>query len=165
MTLTEKVMRLIEERRLDAIKNQIARKMIDISIYLGQEVAYSNTIPESYDDQIPIMDENWRDIKMGHYFDGLNYGVNLNIWTEVIEDKVCEVTAKYNGYLIFKESEGKIVSYAPFKEWMDALEFFTEMATKKSISSNNKKKIYALQKSEKEGLRAINILKMLWGYK
>lgn len=165
---------LIEKRTFEAAKKEISKKMQIIARYLGrpviEQISTARDLPNFWelednpdDFRIVEADENMREVLRGYYFDGLKYGVNLTIHTLTYEDKVKEIKAHYQGYLVFQESEGELQGYAPFTSWENHLNSFYEAALpveqkqiiheKEVKKESNKKKMQALMKR----------LKLIWG--
>lgn len=164
MSLADKINKMIEARRFESIKKQIGHKMSLIVKILGQEVAYVSGHSTQEDGNLLPTAQEWTEHVRGYYFDGLKFGVHLHIWGEVFDDKIVEITTKYNGYVVFQEIEGKTQAYAPFPEWEIQFENLYEMAKNKEKRVAPQRKADKIINSQKEAVGAIKILKQLWGY-
>lgn len=154
----DKIQSLIEERTIAAIKKQVSQKLQSIARNLGKPILsqnYMHSKMNNVDDMDhelnmiydPIqIDEmaDWHVTENGYYFDGLKYGVNLSIIALIYEDKLFELKATYNGYLVFAEIDGILKAYAPFPLWENAMEMFYEG------SSQREKKRIAKEREEKK---------------
>lgn len=126
---------LVEQRIIEATKKNIANKLWLVAKNLGKPIIsqgiFSNpiTTPEDiiYDSgEIATVSEedDWNIYNRGYYFDGLRYGVNFCITADAYEDKMTNIKATFNGYLVFAEVEGEIRAYAPFPAWESPLTMF-----------------------------------------
>lgn len=55
----------------------------------------------------------------GKFFDGLKWGMHLEIVHNFAERRI---TTMYKGYRVYEEIAGDLVAYAPFDEWEDMIE-------------------------------------------
>lgn len=128
-----------DKRIIESVEKKITQKLESISKNLGRPIISEYGVDE---EDLPITEY------LGHYFDGLKYGINLCITCMIYEDKLVDIKATYNGYLVYHEIEGTLEAYAPFPEWENALEMFYE-GTKKTDKQNIIK--------ERENARKINM--------
>ena len=183
METKEKLRVLVEERRILAIKNQIAPKMISIAKNLGQKIVgttiFDNRLSDAwraddngffYDNSAEIHTveeddgENWTEYDVGFAFDGLKCGINLCITCMAFDNKVVEIKATYNGYLVFAEIEGVVKAYAPFPAWEDALNMFYEGAIIREKHNHDKERKEKEKERRKRFAKFWEAFKNLWNY-
>lgn len=179
----DKIQSLVEKRVIEATKKQLTQKLVLISKYLGRPIIAQTLFSRDFDDRqeedfiydrnIPMMEfsedrqyavSDWEDRDTGFHFDGLRCGINLCITTLIYDNKLDELKATYNGYVVFAEVEGELKAYAPFPAWEDAVEMFYEAAVeierKKLMEQNAKKKLENQEKMKSFWQK----FRMLWGY-
>jgi hypothetical protein len=131
--------RIKEQRTIEATKKNLIGmegKIYLIARFLGNEIIhqssdgnYLNDFTEEIDEfTFPVIDDNTISNTIGYNFSGLNYGHNLEIFTE---DYSMTIKLYYNGSVVYKESSGDLEAYSPSKNWEDAIEYFYEIADKK----------------------------------
>lgn len=67
--------------------------------------------------------------KVGMHFDGLKWGMHLEITNNLIEKKI---VATYKGFTVYEEISGDLMRYAPFEEWEVYVEKLYKIAKEKS---------------------------------
>ncbi len=181
------VKKLIQQRTIDATKNNVNGKLILIA------KTYGSPIMGHYYDA-PIFDEDWSNFndptkdwsqideseedgtlpRLGFVYDSLKLGTNIEIVVMVREvknhktgkkefDKPTRVKCSYRGYTVYHEEEGKLVCYAPFPEWEEHIDKVYGRAT------GTDKKRAELEKQEENKVRkqatkkALGTLRRLWG--
>jgi hypothetical protein len=183
--IPNQIKRLVENRKIEAIGKNIPEKMVCIAKNLGKPVISNGLFGNKVNDVFSQMNGEWiYDVskiydadetsdghEVGYYFDGLRFGVNLCITIKsdnpmysegYSENKVYEIKASYNGFVVFAQIEGDIKAYAPFPAWEDQLNMFNDSAelverrNKKEQNEENKRNI-------KEKYKDLwNKLKDLW---
>jgi hypothetical protein len=178
----DKIQSLVEKRVIEATKKQLTQKLVCISKYLGRSIIAQTLFNKDFDDreedfiydrEIPMMRfsedrtyavSEWEDKETGFHFDGLRCGINLCVTALIYDNKLEELKATYNGYLVFAEVEGELKAYAPFPAWEDAVEMFYEAAIQKErktlLEENAKKK----QQNQEKMKGFWQKFRMLWGY-
>lgn len=131
----EEIKRLIEARQIEATKKQITLKLMCIVRNLGQgiygDVGFGAGLggssldteawmtPEERGEEMPTAEDGGEYSDMGYLFDALNIGHNFEVrW--LVHDR--ELLAKYNGYTVYQEEEGKLKAYVPNKVWEDLMD-------------------------------------------
>jgi hypothetical protein len=174
----EKIRSLIEQRVIESTKKRITQKLLMISKYMGRPIISQSVIgdlEESWHRQgdygllydptkIYDAEDVGEPYDRGYHFDGLKCGINLCITVMVFDNKISELKATYNGYLVFAEMEGELKAYAPFPAWEDAMDMFYEGA----VQMEKKKMEQEKAKRQEANKRAFSSywqkFRMLWGY-
>lgn len=178
-TFNEKLEALIEQRVIEAAKKQVTKKLLCISTNLGKPIISQSFIGNKlygtghlqedliYDpNRIPIQEpEDWSSVEHGYYFDGLRCGINLCITAMIYDGKVDELKATYNGYLVYGESRGELVAYAPFPTWEDAVDMFYEGALQAEKAKLLKEREEKKEKNRQKMSIFLDKFKSLWGWK
>jgi hypothetical protein len=172
MPAKDKILKFVENRRLEAIKDQIGNKMILIVRSLGQKITSVQKPQENYflyQEEVPEAAgketiSGWTESDYGWYFDGLRFGTNLTITCMGHEDKIFEIKCTYNGYCVFEEIEGNIKSYAPFPEWRNKLEDFYLLSSQREMTKKKLNKTSKIENNQKKMNGIIQKLKLLWNY-
>lgn len=169
----EKIKLLIEQRVIQATKNQTTVKLYNIAKYLGKPIisqSIFNDAPQEdpifYDgNKIDVRDpDDWNTIEYGMYFDGLKYGVNLCITALIYDGKLDELKATYNGYLVYAESEGELKAYAPFPSWERPVDMFYEAAIQAEKEKAKQEQIQRRETNRKKMSDFWKKFKSLWGF-
>lgn len=183
MKAEQVVKELIRRRQMEAVKNQISTKLITVAQNFGKTVVSSGfrqTNPKYWDqedgfyvesfDQIQTVDEDdeWVEYETGWHFNGLRFGVNLEILVLLSEEsemsrRPVEVKATYRGYVVFTEIEGKVKAYAPFKEWEDRLNDLYDAASKADKRRKDREKEVKTEENKTKLDRVWKMVRMLWG--
>jgi hypothetical protein len=184
MKAEQVVKELIRRRQMEAIKNQIGNKLTVIAQNFGQPVVSSGfrqTNPKYWEQEDGFYVENfqeiqtveetddWVEYEMGWYFNGLRFGVNLEVLVLLSEEsehgvhKIVEIKASYNGYVVFAEIEGKIKAYAPFKAWEERLNDIHDAASRADKRRKHREKIQQTEESKTKLNKVWKMVRMLWG--
>jgi hypothetical protein len=173
--MQDKIFSLIERRKLEAARKEVSKKLISIVKHLGKPMIEQGAncrylpdmwmLEEQQDDYIILEpDEYMNEWNKGYYFDGLKYGINLCIKTLIYEDRVREVKATFNGYLVFSEEGGDVVGYAPFSEWENAMNMFYEASSIKEEKESVIIKQNLKEENKKQAKSIMTMLRHFWGY-
>jgi len=175
--LKEKVQALIEQRVVEATKKQVTQKLLMIAKYLGKPIISQSTFGDKYfdpyyreeemiyDDKLSVQDpDEWTTVERGYHFDGLKVGINLVITSQTYDEKVSELKATYNGYLVFAEVEGELKAYAPFPVWEDAVNMFHEAAIQVEKKRLVEQRVVRIDDNRQKMEGFWNKFRMLWGY-
>lgn len=174
--MQDKILSLIEHRKLEAARKEVSKKLTLVVKYLGKPITEQssnyNPLPDMWmldgeeenNDFILDSDEYMSDYNKGYYFDGLKYGINLCIKALIYEEKAREIKATFNGYLVFTEESNEIAGYAPFPEWENAMNMFYEAALVKEDADLTIIKQDAKEEKRKEVNSIIKMLRYFWGY-
>ncbi len=157
----EEIKRLIEERQIMATKKQLSLKMTTIVTNLGSGI-YGDVsfgaglggstldtnawmLPEEKNEEILDAEEvDYSDL--GYLFDALGMGHNFEIRLFKNER---ELQAKYNGYVVYLEEEGKLKAYVPNSTWENLVDTLYRRA--KPIEDEMKEK--TKEKNQKSFLK------------
>lgn len=160
----------VESRIIEATKKDIANKAIIISKSLGKPIIaqyddYSPLFETSFEDEEEFPTGDCYEKEIGYFFNGLYYGINLEITCMKYTDKkMAEIKITWNGYPVFLETDNKIEGYAPHKSWEDKFEMFYEAALDRDRKSKIKLAESEKEKSKSLFAKMIKEFKMLWGY-
>jgi hypothetical protein len=130
----EEIKRLVEERQIMASKKKISSKLNTVVTSMGSSVygdsgygaGYSSNayetesciLPPDTGEDIQIAhDADCSDI--GYLYDALRLGHNFEILYLKYER---QLRAKYNGYIVYLEEEGKLKAYVPNPVWEELLD-------------------------------------------
>ena len=171
--MLEKEKLIKEQRLMEATRKGIIGlegKFGVILKYLGQPILYQTSyhdetyLPDVYavpdEETMPVFDEDQDIVEVGRIFDGLRYGIHLEI--KYIDNRK-ELMVTYQGYTVYCEMNNELECYVPRDEWEEKLEGLYVMAKKnektkiKEIKSKNK----AINKGVMEVF--LEKLKMKWG--
>lgn len=174
----EKINSLIEQRIMEATKKQITQKLLCVSKYLGRKITaqsmFADPLRDHWQtDEDLIYDPNhistndpddWTITDRGFYFDGLKCGINLCVTVLLYDDKVSELKATYNGYLVYAEIEGEVKAYAPFPAWENALDMFHEAAVQVEKKRMMEHKEIRQEDNRQKMQSFWQKFRMLWGF-
>ncbi len=163
--------RIKEQRTIEATKKNLIGmegKIYLIARFIGSEIVYQSeeqsTLDDYYDQSdeytIPVIDDSTISNVVGYSFSGLNYGHNLEIFTE---DYSMTIKLYYEGRIVYKESSGELESYAPHDSWEKVIDYFYEIADKKIkkyLEDKEKREKMEMQSLKKN---AIEDLESKWG--
>jgi len=97
---------------------------------------------------------------IGIHFDGLNRGMHLEIKYEEISS---ELIVYYKGYLVYKESKGELLSYAPYEEWEKWIDSLYKVAKEKQRILKEKEFEDSVKQAEKDKSAWWESIKKRWG--
>jgi hypothetical protein len=174
----DKIARLIEQRVFQATKKQVSLKLTNVARVLGKPIisqsVFNNYLSDAWnmpgedmvydDNHVYEADEDSSDTHRGWYFDGLKFGINLCVTALVYHDRVVELKATYNGYVVFAEIEGNLKSYAPFPAWEDAVNMFYEGSVTVDRRRQQEESLRKKEEFSKRWGEFWKSFKMLWGY-
>lgn len=177
---------LIEQRVIEASKKQVPQKLLSVAKWLGRPIIAQTLFGDRLDDtwkydddmiydpnSIPTMKFSedrtyeggeWGSLDRGYNFDGLKCGINLCITALLYDNKLDELKATYNGYLVFAEIEGALKAYAPFPAWENALDMFYEAAVQREREQTIKEKAKRQEVNRQKMKNFWQKFRMLWGY-
>lgn len=156
----------------------MTKKLLTIAENLGKKIIAQSVVGNKLDDPwrlededmvydptvIHEADEDWSSTDLGFHFDGLKCGINLCITAMLYDNKLSELKATFNGYVVFCEEEGELKAYAPFPTWENAVEMFYEAA----LDIEKKRLLRAKevrQTASKERMNEFwSLFRRLWGY-
>src|SRR5579859_4863541 len=176
--LNDEIKLLIEQRILEAAKNQMTQKLLSIAKNLGSQIIAQNIFHNKLidvwhlDDEIiydptniqEIDEDEWNTSDLGFHFDGLKCGVNLCITAMIYDNKLNEIKATYNGYITYAEIDGELKSYAPFPAWENAVDMFYEAAVQMEKKKAAKGKAIRQEENRKKMDSFWTKFRRLWGY-
>ena len=147
MKFNEQVVR--EKRTIEAVKKQfmgtngklylIAKNVGEPIIRQNEESSYIiyDNFWETNESDIRTMDENEYSECIGHAFDGLRNGYNLEILA-FNDDKLIKVF--YNSRKVYEEIAGELDSYYPDDEWESKVEKLYLIAEKREVEYKKQEK-------------------------
>lgn len=156
-----------EQRTNEAIqKNYMGQqgKIYLIAKFLGTPITKQTDsvgmLPWDYlpeeNDEIQILGEDSNSYDIGHFFDGLNRGLNLEI---ICHDYDGTIKLKWEGYTYYEEENNTLVRYYPYpplEKIVDSLYTVVEDRIKQQYEKLRKEEIRqapALERAEIERLR------------
>ena len=176
--MLEKEKLIKEQRLMEATRKGITGlegKFGVILKYLGQPILYQTScfpnsektyLPDVYDmpeeEALPVFDEDQDIVEIGRFFDGLRYGVHLEIkYMDCKYPK--ELVVTYKGYTVYCEMNNELECYIPRDEWEEQLERLYVMAKQKEQVKI--KEIKSKNKAINKGVMEVFLekLKMKWG--
>jgi hypothetical protein len=164
-----------EARTIEAMKKGymgLEGKLSFIAKHLGQSIVHqgSRVFDQSFLDdpyeievekeEILSFDEDENSYVIGIQFDGLSRGVNMTI---SIQFHLREITCRYQGRIVYKETSGELEGYAPDSEWEDKIENFYTIS--KSIERKQKPQERAkiIESNKKKRDEMLEYLRSKWG--
>lgn len=174
----DKVKSLIEQRVIEATKKQITKKLFCIAKQMGRPIISQSIVRNKfneiwryeedfiYEPQTLVQEPHeWDTLDMGYYFDGgLKCGLNLCVTAMVYDEKLSEIKATYNGYLVFAEAEGELKAYAPFPLWEEATDMFYAAALEKEKQYLLKEKESRKERNKQKMFSFWQKFRAIWGY-
>ena len=167
--IEQRIKSLIEKRTIEAAKKEISKKLHVVVQAFGrpvieQAMVYSD-LPNYWEYDPPDVadpedEHTWLN---GYYFDGLSRGVNLCIKLTIYDGHIMNLSASYNGYTVFTESEGELKSYAPFPSWEDALTQLYHCARPVEQEKIKEERSKQKESNRKKALTLMQQLRLLWG--
>lgn len=169
MKFNEQVVR--EKRTIEAVKKQfmgtngklylIAKNVGEPIIRQNEESSYIiyDNFWETNESDIRTMDENEYSECIGHAFDGLRNGYNLEILA-FNDDKLIKVF--YNSRKVYEEIAGELDSYYPDDEWESKVEKLYLIAEKREVEYKKQEKENKKEKFEEKKSSFIDYLKEKW---
>lgn len=172
----EEIKRLVEDRQNMATKKQLSPKMMTIVVNLGSGIygdcgfgggINSSTLntnewmlpEETGEDLVATADDvDYSDI--GYIFDSLNIGHNFEICYFKNERKL---RAKYNGYIVYLEEEGKLKAYVPNSTWESLVDWFYVKAKPIEDKAREKTKNENQKSFMKQTANFMKELRESWG--
>ena len=97
---------------------------------------------------------------IGWHFDGLNRGIHLEIMNN-LERK--NLTVQYEGYIVYQESAGELISYRPMETWESKINQLYEIAKTKEKSSYKEERKEVAKEVERQKSNWLNRMKEKWG--
>lgn len=110
---------------------------------------------------IPTLEEDEQSYELGHMFDGLSRGVNLNIF---LDDYHREIIVRYCGQVVYKEVAGELEGYVPNPDWENKITEFSNAATvieRKMRSFEREERVRLGNKKKQE---VLDTLRNKWGF-
>ena len=169
MKFNEQVIR--EKRTIEAVKKQfmgVNGKLYLIAKNVGEPIIRQNEesnyiIYDNFwktdENDIRTMDENEYSECIGHAFDGLRNGYNLEVLA-FGEEKLIKVF--YNSKKVYEEVGGELESYYPDQEWESIIEKLYLIAEKREQEYKKQERENKKEKFEKSKSNLINYLKEKW---
>jgi hypothetical protein len=170
MKFNEQVIR--EKRTIEAVKKQfmgINGKLYLIAKNVGEPIIRQNeesnyiiydNFWNNYDENnIRTMDENEYSGCIGHAFDGLRNGYNLEI---LVFDEEKLIKVFYNSRKVYEEIAGELESYYPDEEWESKIEKLYPIAEKREQEYKKQEKDDRKEKFEEKKSGLIQYLKEKW---
>lgn len=179
MSLQEKIERLIEDRRAEAVKKDLPRKLKMIAKNLGfavRDSAYGKSIeggfgyfssPAQYqmeseldDDELPTDPMVTESYILAYHFDGITNGINM----QVNYDEASEmVRVHYEGEEVYREQTGVIECYVPSSKWETNLESLFSVAEKRAKIKDKRDRDDRRKRGQSKTTRLLEQLRKLWG--
>lgn len=170
----EEIKRLREKREIEATLKKLSSKMQCILQNIGQPIIsqYSaNTVFDSEGwlteeerrgkDDIQILDEDEGGYCIGHIYDSLSLGKNIEIKYMIHER---ELKATFNGRVVYKEVEGVLEGYVPSQLWEETIEKVylnaRQVEERKAAQDKEKKR----ERATKNAIGFIQKLRDAWGF-
>jgi len=96
----------------------------------------------------------------GRLFDGLHWGMHLEIINNFAEKRI---TTTYKGYKVYEEIAGDLVNYAPFDEWEEKIDRLYKVA-KSRFKKDEPKRIMELESKVAERKKSfLQQVRERWG--
>lgn len=171
MSLVKKEEIIKEQRTMEAMRKKLMGsegKFVCIARFLGDPIIKHSSLIDvkELDDfwgleeeEMPTFDENTTTINIGWIFDGLKFGINLEI--QYLDD-FKEIKVNYNGKTVYKEMGGNLESYAPENIWEKRVDEFFTIAQKKEKNSRKQKEIEIKEIVIKKQNSILEKLKQRW---
>jgi hypothetical protein len=171
MTPEEKIK---EQRTIEATQKDYmgkGGKLGCIMKYLGEPIRshYSGMLSETlYEDpwelndenEIPVFDEDEFTATIGHFFDGTNRGMHLEI--KYMDEAL---SVHYLGHPVYLEVSGNLERYFPSPEWEDKIEKLYELATRLKRQDLKERKKEKKQAKERAHNKWLDNIWRKWGFK
>jgi hypothetical protein len=171
MSLVKKEEIVKEQRTMEAMRKKLMGsegKFVCIARFLGHPIiSHSSLIDvkelddfwELEEEEMPIIDENTITRNIGWIFDGLTFGVNLEI--QYLDD-FKEIKVNYDGKIVYKEVGGNLELYAPENVWEKRVDEFFIVAQKKEKNNRKQKETEIKEIVRKKQNLILEKLKQRW---
>jgi len=178
MSIQEKIERLIEERRAEAAKKDLPRKLKAIAKHLGFAVRDSVcgeimeggfgyfTSPAFYEvseleaGELPTDPTIDKSYILAYHFDGVSNGVNM----QVHYDESAELLkAHFEGNEIYREQFGTIECYVPSAKWETHVESLFRAAERRGKLKERQDRVDKKERGERKLTHLLEQLRKLWG--
>lgn len=165
--------KLKEARTIEAMKKGymgLEGKFCSITKMLGHSLfrqgslyVDSNYLDDPYEEQseeIPTMSGEDESYEIGIHFDGLSRGMNLTI---SVMFHLREITVRYEGQIVYKETAGELEGYAPTEDWEEKIESLYNIARKVEKQRRPIEKKQMVEAAEKKRKEILETLRLKWG--
>lgn len=169
----EELKRLVEQRQIEATLRKLTPKMMCILQFLGSPIIceghFGSGIDQHFlhqpwleydEEEILTWEEGAEPTEMGQVFDTLSIGQNFEVKFNNFEK---ELVATYNGFLVYKETEGILRAYFPDDNWETLIDYFYEIAHKKEIKNKAEEKEKEKTNLLKDVSKFMKKLRETWG--
>jgi hypothetical protein len=113
------------------------------------------------EEEIPTLDRYESTTEVGRFFDGLPYGMHLEIkYTE--EEKT--LTVYYKGYMVYCEEASDLKCFVPHKEWEELIERLYRIAKKEEPQYKEDAALEKKMEDKRDKLNFLEKLKKEWGF-
>jgi len=163
-----------EARTIEAMRKGymgLEGKFCVVAKYLGKPIIHhgSQLVDQNYlfdpfeeedSEEIPTIEESESSFEIGTFFDGLNKGVNLNIYINL---EMREIKCYFEDKLVYKETNGELEGFHPSELWEEKLEklYATAKKIEKERRQIEKKELIKLAEKKKKSI--LEYLKEKWG--
>ncbi len=184
MSIQEKIDRLIEDRKAQAAKKDLTRKIKSIVRALGFEIicgageggafeggfGYAHEAPqddwawELEDDNnqksLPVMALESSSRSIGLYFDSLSRGVNLQIHYDEADENI---KVMHDGIKVYAAHNGIVETYIPTDKWENHIDSLFIAAGKRVKIKNQSAEDDKVMKKQKMIGKVLDYLRTNWG--
>jgi len=173
----EEIKRLIEERQVMAVKKELTKKLLCVVRNLGSPIVnqtsgYGVGLSSNEYDSEAWLTEDERNLsgmptatdedysENGYIYDSLARGHNFEV-RYLTYDK--ELRAKYNGYVVYLEEDGKLKAYLPHEVWEKLTNDLYDVAKPKDEARKAKEKEEANKGFMRQATKFLKELRDSWG--
>lgn len=185
------IVRIIEERKAQAAKKELTKKLLAVCKVLGQPIrsqhggigdqgmtfnqpdfpwrdeywaedGASHPVFEMFNEKARNADDHDTAATIGYIFDSLNWGKNLEV--RYLTD-LSELKATFDGRLVYKEDTGNLIAYIPGPDtWEPLLDRLFESAKVRHDGRKAAREAAAEEQAAKRAKGIIQKLREAWGF-
>ena len=144
----------------------IARYLGEVILGQGSSLVDRNFLYDPFEEEeelnedIKSLDGSEEPHHLGWVFDGLRFGVHMEVQLFNENNKI---VVYYKGYKVYHEEYGELLTYAPFPEWIKKLDGLYKIAEKREEQSKGNVGEEIRTQIEKEKKSFFQKLRLKWG--